>query len=53
MLYTGLGIASSILKLCLHFMIISPYTVSTKTETMISIDNISMTNVVFTNYGIL
>ena len=34
-------------------MIISPYTVSPKTEKMISIDNIYMTNVVFTNYGIL
>ena len=53
MLYTGLETASIIIKLCLHLMIISPYTVSTKTETMISIDNIFMTNVVFTNYGIL
>ena len=53
MLYTGLGTASSILKLCFPFMIILPYTVSTETETMISIDIISMTNVVFTNYGIL
>ena len=53
MLYTGLGTVSSILKLCLHFMIITPYTVSTKPETMISIDKIFMTNVVFTNYGIL
>ena len=48
MLYTDHGTASSILKLCLHFMIISPYTVSTKT-----IDNIFMTNVAFTNYRIL
>ena len=53
MLYTGLGTASSIPKLCLHFMIILPYIVSTKTETMISIANIFMTNVVFTNYWIL
>ena len=50
MLYTGLGTASSIPKLCLYFMIISPYIVSTKTEAMISIANIFMTNVVFTNY---
>ena len=34
-------------------MVISPYTVSTKTKTMILVDNIFMTNVVFTNYGIL
>ena len=52
MLYTDHGTASSILKLCLHFMIISPYTVFTKTEKMISIDSIFMRNVVFTNYGI-
>ena len=53
MLYIDLGTASSILKLFLHFIIISPYTVSTKTETTISIDNIFMTNVVFTTHGIL
>ena len=41
------------IKLCLHFMIISPCTVSTKTKIMILVDNIFMTNVVFTNYGIL
>ena len=51
MLSTGLGTASSILKLCLHF-IISPYTASIKTETMISID-IFMINGAFTNHGIL
>ena len=53
LLYTGLGTASSILKFCLLFMIIAPYTISAKTKTMISIDNIFMTNVVFTNYVIL
>ena len=52
-LYTGLGTASSIPKLCLYFMIISPNIVSTKTKTMISIDNTFMTNVVVTNYWIL
>ena len=41
------------IKLCLHFMIISSCTLSTKTKTMILVDNIFMTNVVFTNYGIL
>ena len=53
MLYTSLGTSNTILKLCLHFMIISPYIVPTKTETMILIDSIFMTNVVFTNYGII
>ena len=52
MLYTGLGTASSILKLCFHFMIISPYTVPIKIATMISID-IFMINGAFTNHGIL
>ena len=48
-LYTILETASSILKLCLHFIIISPCKVSTKTETVISTDNISMINLVLTN----
>ena len=52
MLYTGLVTASSILKLCLHFTIISPNTVSTNTENNDIINNIFMKKVVFTNYGI-